>query len=307
MPPHVFAVEPGRLAYGRFPHGDHGLEAVDFHEVELTEGLFGEGPLGGPLLDASAFREAISSLVRRGGGSVSEASLLLPDAWLRLSFATLEDLPRGARKREEALRWKLRKLVPFRVEELRVRSTPVAPLPGQEDSHRFLLGFALQQLLEQLETAFADEGVLIGQITNQSLGLASALRGVVESYELAVVAGASMSGYSLIVMRGGEPTLHRFKSIDPTSSSEVVEAVASRDLSLTRGYLEEQLGGRDPERVLLSVAAEEAEEWRRRFESGLGWSTILIGSESLPVSAGFDRLPLSNVAPMVGVASKLVA
>ena len=51
----------------------------------------------------------------------------------------------------------LKRLVPFRVDELRIGAQEVEPLPNQpaEEPERLLLGFAVDQLLTQVEDAFA--------------------------------------------------------------------------------------------------------------------------------------------------------
>ena len=73
------------------------------------------------------------------------------------------------------LRWKLKRLVPFRVDELRIGAVEVTPLPGQEEPRRLLLGFAVEALLAALEAAFERVGIRLGRISSTSLALLAAL------------------------------------------------------------------------------------------------------------------------------------
>ena len=82
----------------------------------------------------------------------------------------------------------------------------VAPLPVQEEPRRLLLGFGVEQLLSQIEEAFAAHGVRIGRITNSSLALLSAVE-LPESNGFAAVVQVEPEGYTLIFARGGDTAL----------------------------------------------------------------------------------------------------
>ena len=73
------------------------------------------------------------------------------------------------------LRFKLKRLVPFRVDELRMRASVVPAFPGQ-DGQRLFFTFGVEQLLRDLEAAFQSRGVRIGQIASRTLYLVSLLR-----------------------------------------------------------------------------------------------------------------------------------
>src|SRR4051812_33127046 len=204
--PPVFSLDEERLRSGSFARDRHGFRLRAFREVELPRDPFQHGPLGGPLRDPIAFRDLVAGMVKAIPGGVREASLVLPDTWLRVTFTESGDLPKETAALDEVLRWKLRRLVPFRVDELRVDATEVSPVPGQEEPRRLLLGFAVEQLLAQIEEAFAAAGVRVGQVSNASLALLAAVAatspGAPDAFSAVVLVGEE--GDALIFARGGE-------------------------------------------------------------------------------------------------------
>lgn len=305
VPPQVFALERRRLRYAGFAREGDEVRLLEYRERELPADLFAEGRLGGPLRDAERLRvlgDEIGALVADLSGPLREAGLVLPDAWLRLAFTEVSELPRGGPARDEVLRWKLRRLVPFRVEDLRVAGSEVEPLPGQEEPRRLLLGFALEQLLAQLEESFAAHGVRLGQISNASLALLHALRrpavdgggGVLEALAL-----VDRDGHCLLFARGGEPVLHRYKA--DGAGAEGRGRLVVRDLRLTRSFLEENVPGAEVRQALLLAPPELEESWREWLAEGLGRPVAALGREHVRL-AGDAGAGWRETAALVGAA-----
>ncbi len=174
-PPHVFSLGPTELHYANIQRGPQGLVLEDERLVELPAETFQPGVLGGPLRDARAFSRRSARWSQRLPKKVEQASLVLPDTWLRLTFTEVAELPRKSELQEEILRFKLKRLVPFRVDDLRVKASLVTPFPDQEEPQRVLLGFAIEPLLAQIESAFAAAGVALGNVTNTTLATLAGL------------------------------------------------------------------------------------------------------------------------------------
>jgi hypothetical protein len=273
VPPYAFACSETELAFAAFQRADGGLVLREFRREALEPGTFQQGLLGGPPREPRVFAERVEAFVSGLATSVREASLVVPDAWLRTVFAEIEELPTNGHAREEVLRWKLKRLVPFRVDELRVRATQVAALPARpEDAgapapRRLLLGFGIESLYGHLEGAFRDAGVQVGRIANRGL---SAL-GAVRSGEgtLTGLALASPSGYSVVFARGAEPVLHRFKSFSDALPLEARASAVSRDMRLTRTFLESHFPDDPLGDVVLAAPEGEVGAWTEWLESGL--------------------------------------
>jgi hypothetical protein len=303
-PPHVFALDRSALRYAAFGRDGAGLRLQDWQAVELAPDAFHAGPLGGPLKDPETIRLAIAALRARAVAPPREAALVVPDGWLRLVFTEVGDLPKAGESRDEVLRWKLKRLVPFRVDELRLAGVEVAPLPGQGEAHRVLMGFAVEALVAQLEEAFAAEGVRIGHLSNPSLSLLQALRRgpALQGGGLAAVALAGDDGWSLTLARDGEPLLHRYKPADGALPDGARAGFVTRDLRLTATFLDEHLGGERPRRVLVVAPPELEGRWLGWFESGLGTPAEALRPEHLPLQAGALVPAWRDAAALLGAA-----
>jgi hypothetical protein len=304
-PPHVFALEAGRLRYGRFLRASGGtLEFEEQRAVELPAGLFPPGVLGSPAADAEELERALGTLLEGVSARVDQASLVLPDPWLRLAFVETGELPRRA-QREEVLRWKLKRMLPVRIEDLRLEAVPAPTLPTQQEPRRWLVGFALESLLAQLETVFAARRVWLGRITNESLALLPALPQLPND-NLLMVAKVHTGGYTLLFARRGEPILHRFKSLDPALPPDQLAALVQRDLRLTRAFLAEQLPGAVLGGILLAAAPEEQGRWQGWLEGELGEGVEPLERRHLPLRSS-EALAWWQIAPLLGAAYQEIA
>ena len=311
-PPYAFALDERRLCYGQFVRDRQGFRLRGWREVALPPDAFHSGLLGGPLRDPAAFQSLVGALVGGIGGphkGLKEASLVVPDAWLRVTFTEITDVPRQGDARDEVLRWKLRRLVPFRVDELRVSAVEVEPLPVQEEPRRLLLGFGVEQLLAQIEDAFAAHGVRIGRLTNSSLALLSAVEmppaggsGEQGGFSFSAVVQVEADGYTLIFARGGEPVLHRYKPFTGDMPEGAQTGFITRDLKLTRNFLDENFPGLPLGTVLLLAPPESEPLWMDRLQEGLGQRVVPIDGRHLPSLRSEDPVvpPWRELAPMLG-------
>ncbi|HWN40975.1 MAG TPA: hypothetical protein VNW71_02075 [Thermoanaerobaculia bacterium] len=316
-PPHAFSLDGHRLRYGQFVRDRQGFRLRNFRQAAVPPDSFHSGLLGGPLRDPAAFTAFVGGLVQGAGAGIRDASLVVPDAWLRVSFSEITDVPRQAEARDEVLRWKLRRLVPFRVDELRVSAAEVEPLPVQEEPRRLLLGFGVEQLLAQVEDAFAAHHVRIGRITSSSLALLSAVEipaGSSAGGGFSAVVQVEPEGYTLIFARGGEPVLHRYKPFTGGMPQGPQVAFVTRDLKLTRNFLHEHFPGSTLDPVLLLAPPEEEQNWMERLREGLGEGTapisiIPIDGRTLPSLRSEDPVapPWREIAPMLGAVRQEVA
>ena len=325
-PPHAFLLEAGRLAYGRTVQEDGPARLLEHAAVELPPQTFLSGLVGGPLRDERGLDEPLAELLGRLSGPVEAASLVLPDSWFRIAFTEAGDLPRDRAQREDLLRWKLKRLVPFRVEELRIRGVEVTPLSPQainpadpanpasrEESRRLMLGFALELLMNQLEAAFGRAGVHLGRISNASLSTLAAVAGRLGD-GLAALAVVRDEGYTLTFARRGEPVIHRFKPAAGEMPFAARERLVVRDLKMTRAFLAEHLPDAALDHAVLAVPPDLEGAWQGWLEASLDVPVEILGAGHVPVANPQDTVGRadgagiwSEVAPLVGAALKEIA
>ena len=302
VPPHAFLVDGSRLLYGRFAQTDGRFDFQEFHEVPLEPDSFLPGPLGGPVRDMEVLRAKIDALLESVTAPISDASLVLPDIWLRLSFTDLEEAPRNAAAAAEVMRWKLKKQVPFRVEELRLRGAPAPPLAGRDRGKRMLLGYAMDQLVRQLEEAFAARGVRIGLVVNASLALCEALGRQAGDGERLGCVLAGKAGYSLFFTRGGEMTFHRFRAIGDLEAGNGDATLISRDLRLTRDFLGRETEERPPDGFVVAAPAGVEERWLEWVSRAFEVETAGLRPAHLPLRGEVPLPRLTDIALLLGAA-----
>lgn len=302
VPPHVFALDSRRLRYAHFHRNGGGVELTNYRVTDVDNDLFATGPLGGSMHDPEVLRSLLASLQDSLEEPIAEASIVLPDAWLRLAFVEAEDLPKGSTSRDEMLRWKLQRMVPFRVEELRLEGVNAAEVPNNGSIRRLLIGFALDGLLRQLEAAFAARGIHLGLVTNDSLGCLSAARDALRDVELGAVAVVSEAGYSLIFVLRGEPILQRFKALPQLAGDEPPAGLVQKDLQLTEIYLREQLTQLTLGRVLLVSPPEIEARWVDWLSESFNQPAHVLRPEHVPLALPATSPSIHELGPLFGVA-----
>jgi hypothetical protein len=292
IPPHVFALDASAITYGCFLRANSELELREFHRVALAPDSFGEGLVGSTLQEERSLRESMDELLSRLGTPVTEATMVLPDAWLRIAFAESADLPRSMAEREEVLRWKLKRLVPFRVDDLRLESMEVEALTNQNEPRRLMFGFAAEALIGHIEAMFSSYGIRLGLVSNVSLSLTQAVEERFGSARLTAVVSVDKEGYALAFTQHGSPVLHRYK----TDASK-----ALRELKLTAAFLADRFPSARMDAVHLFAPADLEARWTGWLEEGLGVE-VHLASELAEWTQGEPSDDMRGSLPLLGAA-----
>jgi len=193
--------------------------------------------------------------------------------------------------------------VPFRVEDLRLRAVEVDRLVGSAESRRVMLGFGLEVLLGQIETAFSSYGIRIGWVSNVSLSLLEAVWAAAGKQGLTAVVSVTPDGYALAFADSGSVVLHRFKALDARRNGQMESSVL-RELRLTRSFVDERLAGLGS--VYLFARDVDEASWREWLSEGLGLEEIRSGSEFVRWEGRAITAEAWRVAPLMGAACRLV-
>jgi len=279
-PPHAFAVAADGILYGRMGSDRQGLERVEAQA--LGESWSGLGPVGVLHVDRAQLGAALGALLGRLDKRPARAALVLPNSWVRSIVLDVENLPRHRAEGEEVLRWRLKKLLPCRPEDVRIDW-----LRGAGDG-RMLVLLALEKPLAALEETFAAAGVQLGRIEPSALALTSLLPPESEAALLVTGEGRALG---LVLVVAGRIALARHKVLPPDAG--VAETFAVRELARTMEHAREREGTNgtlnvwvaSPDQALVQVIA----EWSAR-EQGVVMHRLALGAGRVPDVPGIEAV-----------------
>jgi len=281
-PPHAFAVGRDAVTYGRMSRDRQGLERVE--RAGLDEGWSQLGPVGVLHVDRLQLAAALDAVLRRLEKPPGRASLVVPNAWVRSVVVDVESLPRQREEAIDVLRWRLKKLLPCRPEEVRIDWLRVG------SNGRVLVLLALERPLSVLEQTFAAAKVHVGSIAPTALTLTSLLPLAGQSALLVTNEGRTLG---LVLVVADRIVLVRHKVLPPDSA--VAETFAIRELARTMEHARATEGTNGtlnvwvaaPGHAMVDVIA----EWSMR-QQGVVMHRLSLGAGRVPDVPEIDQVGL---------------
>jgi type IV pilus assembly protein PilM len=220
----------------------------------LAPGLVRFSMLEPNIVDGEGFRQALENLLLRGGSAGGKrVALVLPDYLSRIAVAEFPDAPRSTAEVVEFLKFKMKKSLPFDVEDARVA---FERLPGE--SAAFLTGVMHEAVVSQYEEALGALGFQVGLVVPASLSLLQLLHPIARK---ALAPGADYffvnvehEYFTVSLVRDREElVLTRTLGLRDSESAEAGTVYEENDLLQeiipTAIYYREKLAGRTLERV----------------------------------------------------------
>ena len=319
VPGAVFAIRRRELRLATFvrpEHGATGLQLAELHSLPLPEGLFGSGPLGVPVGEPETLAAALRLLVARLARPIREASVVLPDAWARSLVLELGELPEDAAARLEVLRFRIKRMVPYRVEDLRLEAVPLAVEPSRAAAEgsesgasapQSLVTFANGALCQLVEEAFTRCGVRVGQISGATLATLQALLRRDPNAGLFGFALVDTDGFQLVLVRDGVPVVWRQKGFTEGLSDADRARLLTAELRLTRTALDERFPGEALTELTLAAPRAVEPFWLQVLAQGLDTQATRLRLDHLGLAAEGVGDALAELAPLAGAASREVA
>ena len=319
VPPHVFAVRRRELRFAAFSRpvaGGAALELAEFHSLPLADGLFGSGPLGVPVGESDVLSASLRLLLARSAKPVREATVVLPDAWMRSMVLELGDLPEDPAARLEVLRFRVKRMVPYRVEDLRIEAVPIGALGAAAaagdgavsgESAHSLVTLANAALCTMVEDGFARCGIRLGQLSGATL---STLQGLLRSDDGRALFGLALvdaDGFNLVLVHSGVPVIWRQKSFTEGLSDDDRSRLLTAELRLTRTLLGERFPGEALGAVYLAAPRAVEPFWMDVLAQGLDCRPTRLRVEHLGLAAPGVGDAFVELAPLAGAASREVA
>jgi hypothetical protein len=281
-PAHVFALDEGGMIYGRHGRQRDALERVE--RQGMAPGWYQLGPVGVLQIERQPVADALAALLPQLDPRPTRASVVVPNGWVRYLVLDLEALPRQREEAEDVLRWRLKKLLPCRPEDVRLDYLPLGR------AGRVFVELALDRPLAALEGAFESAGVAVGCIEPAVMALTALVPAEAQPALLVVVEERT---FALVVMAHDRVLLARQKSL-PGDEQRAGQQL-SQELARTLAHVREQeeLAGEltlwvaPPDQPAAAAAA----EWAAG-QDGVAVRRLTVGDGRLPALPPLPALPL---------------
>lgn len=171
-PPHpllAFEISQDRVAGARFTRAG----ALEKYSVEdLPKGAIVPSAIETNLANAAAVNETVRRICKELEAEDHDAALLLPDPVIRVFVQHFDDFPRSQQEAIPMLRWKLKKSVPFEVDET-LLSYMRQPRP--EQGVDVVTAIARLRIVKEYESVLESASLRPGVVLNSTLAAVSLL------------------------------------------------------------------------------------------------------------------------------------
>jgi len=122
------------------------------------------------LREWNAVLEITGDALRRVGARGFEISLVIPDDSSRISFITAETLPSKSEDREAFVRWKLKKSVPFDVDEAQIAYQILGPATGRDEKGvELMVAMSPRSIVQEYEELLERLNIHAGYVVPSSI------------------------------------------------------------------------------------------------------------------------------------------
>lgn len=233
----------------------------------LGERALAPSPSSPNLLKPHLFREVLPRVSGALAPKRAGTAVVIPDYAVRMAILDFEEFPAGEQERAALLRFRLRKSVPFHIDEAQLAYA----IQLQEPKRVEVLTIAVARpILDEYERLFTDAGYRVGLVIPSSI---AALRLCVDGTSgLTLLAKAAGSTLSVLLLERGRVRVVR--SLDLAGSGEEEEA-EQEDRSImaalqqTLAYAEDQIG-QSVDRLLLCGFGQETDSLGRLAQREFG-------------------------------------
>ena len=198
------------------------------------------------MLRPQSFRDALGRMGARTEGTET-AALVIPDYAVRMAILDFEEFPSGEEERNALVRFRLRKSVPFHIEEAQVAYA----IQLQEQKRIEVLAVAIARpILTEYESLFLEAGFRLGIVTPSCVA-ALPLYATNEG-GLSMVAKIAGTTLSVLLIQQGRIRLVRCLDLaagEAETATQKDEGILDL-LQQTLAFAEDQIGER-PKRLLL--------------------------------------------------------
>lgn len=206
-----------------------------FAAAPLPAGAIVPSAVDANVLDTSVVGSAIADVCRRLDARDEDVALLLPDPVLRVFIQQFEDFPRSPEEAVPLLRWRIRKSIPFEVEETLVS---YMRQPPRKDGVEVVVVLARRGIVREYEALVDSAGLRPGVVQSSSMAAVSLLAGREPSLM------ARVSGNTLTTAVVSDGLLCAYRCTETSSpASELSPQALIQELFPIAAYYQDTWGG----------------------------------------------------------------
>jgi len=203
-------ITPERVSAARFTR----TGAVDGFAVEpLPAGAVAPSAIETNILNPSAVKAAVASVAGTLKMKDEDAALLLPDPVIRVFVQHFDDFPRSAEEAIPMLKWKLKKSVPFEVDETLLSYMRQQP---RGDGVDVVTAIARLRIIKEYEGTLESVNLRPGVVLSSTLAAISLL----EDHRPTLLARLSGTSLTTAIVREGVLAGYRCTEL-PATASEI--------------------------------------------------------------------------------------
>ena len=205
---------------------------VATHTRALASGVLTPALNAQNVQDARALRNAIEEALSSVGGRGQDIVAVLPDSAIRVTLLDFDSLPDKRQEAEAAVRFRLRKSLPFDIEKAALSFDAQQTPKGLH----VVTSIVLRSVLEEYEEAFRAAGCTPGVVLPSSLAALGAVNGEVPAMMLKV----SPEATSVAVVKDGQLLL--FRSLEGAGTGTPTAERMADDIYPSLVYFQDNYG-----------------------------------------------------------------
>jgi hypothetical protein len=186
------------------------------------------------IMDSVAARAALARVCSRLDTSDEDAALLLPDPVVRVFMQRFDQFPKSHKEAIPFLRWKLKKSVPFDIEDTTIS---YVRRPTQESGVDVIVVVARLRVVREYEELVESAGLHAGVVLSSSL----AALDLFDDRRLTLLARVADSALTTAVLRDGALCGYRCTEL-PVRASELTPKLLLEEMYPLAAYYQDTLG-----------------------------------------------------------------
>jgi type IV pilus assembly protein PilM len=227
-PPVALEISPERVAGLRFNRsGSLGGFAVD----NLPAGALIPSAIETNLVNPAAVKAAVINVCNRLGAKDEDTALILPDPVIRVFVQHFDDFPRSSAEAVPMLRWKLKKSVPFEVDETLLSYMRQAP---RADGVDVVTGIARLRIVREYESLVDTLALRPGVVLSSTLAAISLL----DDSRPTLLARVSGTSLTTAIVREGVLAGYRCTEL-PTHAGDVTPQMLLEEVYPLAAYYQD--------------------------------------------------------------------